>query len=180
MQILCLFLSLTHTHTQTCGACCWVTWQVHHAHCSPEASYHLLKTSFGLCSVDDPSQLQMTREERREELRMCEKEDCVRDEMRPWLLLSPSGMCLCSLTISSAFIHFSGTSCLLFLEVFNNLLYGLLLVWPGRGETIHLPCHGFESSSCCACPLSTKVQVTVFVSRPILKPPKADIWWSGG
>lgn len=109
--------SLTPTQTQTPAAP--AAWRG-----PPQSIY------WALPLVYVPAMLPPSGEERREEWRTCEIED-VRDEMRPYSWLRPSGLSLCSLTISSFFIHCPGTSCLLFLVVFDNLLHVFLLIWPG-------------------------------------------------
>ena len=112
----CVFFSLSLTHTPAVPAAESRGW-VQHARCSPEASYHLLSTPFGLCSSDDPSQLRMTGTERREDVW----------ERRGRCVLKikwghAQSLWHVSAHRQSALLLFSATSCLLFLGVFNNLL----------------------------------------------------------
>lgn len=101
------------------------------------------------------------------------KRDSVRDEMRP-----------CSVPLACVSAHWQSSQLFYtslehpvcyFGQFLNNLLSGNQLVWLGRLETIHLQCHGFECSSYSACP-SIRVQVTSFVSQPILKASKAFVF----
>lgn len=117
-----------YSHTPTPEMCLWPSHMakstMHSVH--PAASYYLLSTSFRLCSSDDPSQFQMTGKERREE-KSVRKKRMVSEMKRGHAQCSVPLACVCSLTISSVLIPFSGTSCLLFLVLLNNLPNGLLL-----------------------------------------------------
>lgn len=118
-----------HTHTNKSRVCCWVTWQSPPCTLFPwsflpftEDFLWFMSQWWSVTASDDKERKKRRTEEVWERRGQCQR----------WIEAMLTGVFFCSLTISSAWIHFCGTSCMLFLVI---LMAPAGLAWQNRDHS---------------------------------------------